>query len=86
MKDHDAVRATDTQTREFCQRCHCVSPIGFYSPLWEQVAGRHWKDSILCVMCFAQIGDEKHIVWEEGMALYPVSYATNHALREESNG
>lgn len=74
----------DLTTREFCQRCHRVSPVGFHSPdfIWKAVAGRHWKDSILCILCFAELGDEKHIFWEDGLVFYPVSYATHHATRE----
>ena len=72
----------DSMTREFCQRCQRVSPVGFHSPneIWEAVAGR-WKDSILCIMCFAALGDEKHIMWEQDVEFYPVSYATHHAAR-----
>lgn len=75
----------DTTTREFCGRCHRVSPVGFHSPnsIWEAVAGRHWKNEILCIVCFAALGDEKHIVWEEGIEFYPVSYATHHKMRVE---
>jgi hypothetical protein len=66
---------TDTCTREFCGRCHRVSPIHFDAPkkTWELAAGRHWKNNILCIICFAALGDEKHIAWEEGLSLYPVS-------------
>ncbi len=73
---------TDTTTREFCQRCQRVSPIGFFSPheTWKLVAGS-WADSILCVMCFAALGDEKHVRWEEDIEFFPVSYATLHAMR-----
>jgi hypothetical protein len=78
--------SVDTMTREFCQRCHSVSAVGFSvrDDIWAAVAGRHWEHSILCVRCFAALGDEKHIVWEEGIEFYPVSYATHHAFREES--
>lgn len=41
-------------------------------------------DSILCIMCFAALGDEKHVAWEKGIEFYPVSYATHHAGREAS--
>lgn len=70
-------------TREFCQRCHRVSPVGFFSPhdIWESVAGRHWSNSILCVVCFAALGDEKHIAWEEGIEFFPMSYATHYARK-----
>ena len=70
-------------TREFCGRCHRVSPVGFHvqNDIWEAVAGRHHQHDILCILCFAQLGDEKHIVWEENIEFYPVSYATHHAGR-----
>lgn len=64
-------------TREVCDRCHEISPIGFYSPIWERVAGKRWKWSILCIMCFARLGDEKMIRWEQGLEFYPVSFATH---------
>lgn len=69
-------------TRQWCQRCRHIVEVDFYSPIWEQVAGRHWQDSILCVRCFAEIGDEKHIAWEEGVEFEPCSYATQHAMRQ----
>lgn len=70
-------------TREFCQRCHRVSPIGFHArdDIWEAVAGRHWRHAILCIMCFAALGDEKHILWEVDLEFHPVSYATHHMRR-----
>lgn len=73
---------SNTTTREICKRCQSVSAVGFDSPLWEEVAGQHWVDSILCIRCFAALGDEKHIEWEVGIELYPVSYATHHARRD----
>jgi hypothetical protein len=78
-----ANRTIDVTTREFCQRCHRLNPVGFYAPddIWEAVAARQWEHSILCILCFAQLGDEKHIAWEAGLRLFPVSYATHHALR-----
>lgn len=65
-------------TREFCPRCTRISAIGFYSPLWDQVAGR-WKHSTLCIACFASLGDEQAIRWEEGLEFCPVSLVTHHA-------
>lgn len=72
---------SDITTREICGRCQSVSAVGFYSPLWIGVAGR-WSDDVLCVRCFAVLGDEKHIEWEIGIEFYPVSYATHHAHRD----
>lgn len=77
----------DLTTREFCGRCHRVSPVGFHArdDIWEAVVGRHWSNSILCIMCFAQMGDEKHVMWERDLKLYAVSYATHHAGRGRSD-
>ena len=72
---------SDTTTRESCNRCNRISPVGFYSPLWASVAGQRWEHDILCILCFAAIGDERHIQWEEGIEFYPVSYATHHSAR-----
>ena len=72
----------DYTTREFCGRCHALSAVGFFvsKEMWLAVAGR-WEHAILCLRCFAQLGDEKHIAWEEGIEFYAVSYATHHAAR-----
>lgn len=69
--------APRTLTREMCRRCNHVSAVGFHSPIWPLVAGPHWVNEILCVRCFAELGDEKFIEWEEGIEFYPVSFATH---------
>ncbi len=61
-------------TRQTCARCVRISPYDFHSPLWKEVAGP-WSDDILCVMCFAILGDERGLEWEEGIEFYPVSLA-----------
>lgn len=68
-------------TREYCNRCSHISAIGFYSPLWEEVAGQCWESSTLCIQCFAVLGDERGIVWEDGLELFPLSLVTH--LRED---
>lgn len=73
-------------TREICQRCHRTSPVSFRArnDIWQSVAGHEWQHSILCVVCFAQLGDEKFIVWELGIEFYPVSFAT-HVQQTQEN-
>lgn len=80
---YEAALAANQTTREICQRCHTVSAIGFHAPTetWRAVAGRDWANSILCIRCFAALGDEKFIAWERGLAFYPVSYASHHTER-----
>ena len=67
--------------RQFCQRCPNVCVVDFWSPLWDEVAGQ-WEDSILCIQCFAQIGDERGMEWELGIVFYPMSYWTHNKYRE----
>lgn len=63
-------------TRETCHRCHRISPVGFHSPIWEQVSGP-WANDILCVACFAVLGDERGLKWEEDLEFYPISLVTH---------
>lgn len=80
---------TDLTTREFCARCNSVSAVGFSVPsdVWTAVAGRHWSDSILCIRCFAALGDEKGVAWEvAGIDFYAVSLATHREARREPHG
>jgi hypothetical protein len=68
-----------TNTRQFCHRCNAVDRIGFLAPkeLWRLVAGPRWEHDILCLACFAEIGDEKGIEWDVAeLEFYPVSYVT----------
>ena len=60
----------DLTTREFCSMCGEISRVGFHASdaIWEAVAGRH-KHDILCLSCFAKLGDEKYIAWEGGLIL-----------------
>jgi hypothetical protein len=71
--------APRTNTRQFCHRCNAVDRIGFLAPkeLWRLVAGPRWEHDILCLACFAEIGDEKGIKWDVAeLEFYPVSYVT----------
>jgi hypothetical protein len=72
-------------TREFCGRCHRLSPVGFHATphIWRAVAGR-WMHDILCLTCFTTLGDEKGIQWEIGMDFYPVSFFTHQEMKDES--
>ena len=75
-------------TRERCQMCNKPSSVGFFAPheTWKLVAGDVWANSILCISCFASLGDEKGIQWEEGIKLYPVSLESIRLFRESREG
>lgn len=78
-----------TNTRQFCARCRSIDRVGFLAPkeLWCLVAGPHWEHDILCLRCFAEIGDEKGVRWDvPGLEFYPVSYATLQANRDHTKG
>lgn len=69
--------------REICQRCQQISRVGFWASneMWELVAGRDWKDSILCLVCFTILGDEKGLAWDERIEFLPVSFKTQQRLQ-----
>jgi len=37
------------------------------------VAGVIWRNADICVFCFGELGDEKWIVWTEGLKIRPMS-------------
>ncbi len=59
-------------TRQVCARCNRKG-WGFYSPIFHDVAGAIWSDADICVFCFGELGDEKWIVWTEGLEVMPMS-------------
>ncbi len=83
IRQGEELEEVDRPTRETCHRCCRISAVGFYSPLWRSVAGEHWRHGILCVACFAALGDERGIVWEQGMKFYPVSLRSHLAYLDE---
>ena len=61
-------------TRQVCARCNRRG-WGFYSPdhIFTAVAGETWQNADICVFCFGQLGDEKWIIWTEGLEITPRS-------------
>ena len=76
--------ATDQRTRENCNRCGRRG-FGFIvpKPLWLAVAGARWEHAKLCIVCFADLGDEKNIQWEDGLEVQLVSIASQHRYLSE---
>jgi hypothetical protein len=64
-------------TRERCQACQQVSPIGFWVPdeMWRLVVHPYFQNSVICVQCFISRADEKIIDWSAEIKLFPVSLA-----------
>ena len=68
-------------TRQVCARCNRRG-WGFVSPkhIWDAVAGHTWRNSDICVFCFGELGDEKWIVWTEGLQVMPRSMRAQRAF------
>lgn len=64
-------------TRERCQLCGDISPVGFHVPdeTWRAAVHPSLVHSVLCLPCFASMADEKLIRWDEGIRVFPVSLA-----------
>ncbi len=71
--------AVSTPTRENCLRC---GRRGFsfvaLKPIWLAVAGEQWEHSKLCIICFADLGDEKNVAWEVGLKHEFMSMRSHH--------
>jgi len=55
--------------------CFRANPVGFHVPdeVWkEAIPQEHWS-SVVCLLCFARLADEKLIPWHRRIQLYPVS-------------
>ncbi len=71
-------------TRQGCARCHRRG-WGFWSPIFHTVAGHTWRDADICVFCFGELGDEKWIVWTEGLKIMPMSMKEQREGVERGN-
>lgn len=69
----------NTPTRERCAACNHYSPVSFAVPneVWEQSLHPQFQNSILCIMCFARMADEKLVPWEREIELFPKSFFTH---------
>jgi hypothetical protein len=77
----DEQTPTDTPTRENCQRCGRRG-FAFIAPddTWLAVAGDRWQHGKLCLVCFADLGDEKNVAWEVGVEFGFCSIRTHHDM------
>lgn len=71
---------TALPSRERCQCCNRYSAVGFWVPnrVWDRVVPNQFHESPLCVACFADMGDERMIAWDQEIQFFPVSLATHH--------
>lgn len=68
-------------TRELCRICLHENPVGFVVPdsIWDAVVPEDLRNSVVCLSCFASIGDDKMIDWDRDIQFFPVSRASFHA-------
>jgi len=66
-------------TRERCGVCHHVSPVGFHVPddLWLVAVPNYFRNTVMCMYCFASFADERMLPWDENITFYPVSLRTH---------
>lgn len=69
-------------SREICQLCFHPNPVGFRVPddVWESVVPEGARGGVVCLNCFARLGDEQGIAWEKDIQFFPVSLATHFGL------
>ena len=71
-------------TRQSCAQCHQRMSIDYHADLWPEVVHPKWRDSILCIDCFAEMGDERNIAWEEGLEIMAItSLRSQHDFQTE---
>ncbi len=72
-----------------CSICRHVNAVGFSVPneVWESVVPLEFKSRVVCLSCFTRMADEKLILWDEDIELYPVSLASHVAdVKEQIPG
>jgi hypothetical protein len=62
-------------TREICRCCWHPSPVGFDVPneIWEASVHPEFRDTVLCLGCFARLADERLIEWDRDIEFFPVA-------------
>ena len=72
--------------REICALCHEVSRVGFCVPneIWRAAVHRYYQNAIICLRCFTRLADEKSIIWDKDIKLYPVSWVTHSKIVEQA--
>lgn len=71
--------ASGSLSREICKICYHANPVGFSVPdgVWECIVPPELRESVVCLACFARIGDEKGVQWDREIEFFPVSRATH---------
>ncbi len=76
---HIATANSDVTTREICEMCHQVNAVGFLVPdgVWRLIIPIDFQNKVVCLQCFAKLGDEKRIRWDLNIKFFPVSFVTH---------
>jgi hypothetical protein len=72
-------------TRQFCAICGHLHKIDFRVPdsTWKAVIHPSYRNSIVCINCFMERGDEKFIQWEKSLILRPCSFHTQKTIQND---
>ena len=71
-------------TRQSCGQCHKRMSIDYYSPFWDKVVHPNRRNDILCLDCFAEMGDERNVAWEAGLRFLTItSLRSQHDFQAE---
>ena len=62
-------------SREICKLCYHVNAVGFSVPddVWLAIVPPEFENRVVCLTCFARLGDEKGIEWDREIEFFPVS-------------
>ena len=72
-------------TRQRCGVCHHVAPVSFFVPheLWRVAVPDYFRDTPMCLTCFASFADERLLAWDREIQFYPMSLRTQLDARVE---
>lgn len=74
-------------TRQRCGVCHQVAAVNFKVPddLWLRAVPSYFRQTPMCISCFASFADERMLTWCADITFYPKSLAAHRGalLRQE---
>lgn len=70
-------------TRQFCAICGKIHKVNYWVPnkMWNAVIHPNYQNSIVCLFCFMERGDEKFLEWERDITLEPCSFYTQRQIQ-----
>lgn len=68
----------------FCAICGHIHKIDFWVPdeIWFEAIHPHYNNSLVCLNCFTERADERLLLWDKEIKLFPCSMATQIEIQE----